>query len=147
MIMTLTTRQVRHVTICLAAAGALLPAMAACSSSGGGKPAAKPAATPASTVPQYVASENARESVTDTGCKSEGAKGWRFTGTVKNGAAKPQQFTVVVDFVDSKGDTVLATKVLQTAVLTSHKTAALSATGAAGHTDVSCVIREALSRA
>lgn len=111
--------------------------------------AASPAggAAPSVTVPKYVASENARKEVTASSCKHDGATGWRLKGTVTNSSPSARSYSIVVDFVSSKGDTVLDTKVIHVRRVAPKASARWSATGAAGQSNVTCVIRQALGRA
>ena len=97
-------------------------------------------------VPKYVASLNARKEVRAGACKDYGAKGWRLAGTATNSSKSARGYTIVVDFVSRKGDTVLDTKVVEVAKIAPKKSAHWSAAGAAGQAHVSCVIRQALVR-
>lgn len=106
-----------------------------------------PAAAPAITVPKYVASENARKEVTAGSCKHDGATGWRLKGTVTNSSSSARSYSIVVDFVSSKGDTVLDTKVIHVRRIAPKASARWSAIGAAGRPNVTCVIRQAMGRA
>jgi hypothetical protein len=97
-------------------------------------------------VPKYVAADNARKNVVTTGCASVGARGWRLTGTATNSASSARTYSIVVDFVTAKGDTVVDTKVVRVGPVEPKATAHWSSTGAAGESQVVCVIRQALAR-
>jgi len=131
-------------------ATAAMLALAACSSSPAAPAtgsAAKGVAAHASTstdVPQYVAADNARKSVTTGACSKDGKKGWVFSGRVKNTSKTAHRYSIVVDFVTAKGDTVMDTKVVHTASLKPGASASWKTMGAAGHASISCVVREAL---
>jgi hypothetical protein len=141
-------------------ATAALLALAACSSSPSapatgsgtgaaattGAAAAAHATTPAD-VPQYVAAENARKAVTTGACTKDGAKGWVFSGRVTNTTKAAHRYSIVVDFVTAKGDTVMDTKVVKTASIKPGASASWKTMGAAGHAGISCVVREALDHA
>ncbi len=101
---------------------------------------------PAVGVPKYVASPNARKEVRAGACKDHGAKGWQLTGTATNPSKSARGYSIVVDFLSRKGDTVLDTKVVEVAKIAPKESARWSATGAAGQAQVSCVIRQALVR-
>lgn len=137
---------------------ALVPAVAGC----GGKPTSvgPPAATQSSppspmsqagltvlvvAVPKYVASENARNQVAVSTCRSDGAKGWLIKGTATNPTSLVRRYLIVVDFVTAKGSTVLDTKVVHVRSVAPRASSRWSAVGAAGDTHVACVIREALA--
>jgi len=98
-------------------------------------------------VPTYVAADNARKDVTTTGCAQVGHAGWRLTGTATNTSSAKRAYSIVVDFVTPKGDTVLDTKVVSVGPVAPNSTVHWSATGAAGQGEVTCVIRQALAKA
>jgi len=125
---------------------ALIAALAGC---GGGtpKPAAVTTPTPAVAVPTYVAADNARKQVTATTCAKHGAKGWELTGKATNTTSSPHGFSIVVDFVTRTGDTVVDTKIVKIKPLPPDASTRWMATGAPGHTGVTCVIRQALAHA
>jgi|HubBroStandDraft_2_1064218.scaffolds.fasta_scaffold21464_2 hypothetical protein len=133
-----------------AAAAAML--LAACSSSpaapatGSGAKGVAAHATASADVPQYVAADNARKSVTTGTCKMDGKKGWVFSGRVKNTSKTAHRYSIVVDFVTAKGDTVMDTKIVHTASIKSGASASWKTMGAAGHAGISCVVREALDK-
>jgi hypothetical protein len=110
---------------------------------------ASAAANPAASVhvPQYVADENARKAVVTGACTLDGKKGWRYQGHVTNTTKTAHRYSIVVDFVTTKGDTVKDTKVVHTASVAPGATAAWQATGAIGDSNINCVVREALDRA
>ena len=112
-------------------------------------PAAAQASATASSVvvPKYVAAQNARKDVVASVCKRDGAKGWLLRGTATNSSSAARSYSIVVDFVSRKGDTVLDTKVVHVRRVAPAKSAHWSAVGAAGHTNVTCVIRQALGHA
>lgn len=95
-------------------------------------------------VPKYVASENARTDVITDACRPDGSKGWLLSGTAINPSTSLRGYSIVVDFVSSKGDTVLDTKIVSVQSVAPKASAQWSAIGAAGVDDVTCVIRQAL---
>jgi len=97
-------------------------------------------------VPKYVAADNARKNIVTTGCVQDGAKGWKLSGTATNTASVARTYSIVVDFVTPKGDTVVDTKVLKVGPVQPAATTRWSVTGAAGAGDAVCVIRQALAR-
>src|SRR5277367_187518 len=114
--------------------------------SGTGHAAAGSTPTPTPHVPKYVASKNARTAVAATGCKQDGAHGWLARGTVTNSAASARGYSIVVDFVTAKGDTVLDTRIVKVPPVAPKASARWSVLGAPGSARVSCVIRQALVR-
>jgi len=139
----------------IAIAVSLAVALVGCSSSSAPAPKAAAPATgypsgtvvPAVAVPKYVAAENARKNVTASTCTDSGAKGWLIKGTATNSSTSPRSFSIVVDFVTRKGDTVLDTKIVRVPSVAPRATKHWSALGAPGQTKVLCVIRQALARA
>ncbi|MGD0375752.1 MAG: hypothetical protein ABSB01_14355 [Streptosporangiaceae bacterium] len=153
----------------LAVSGVVIPMAVACALAGcgGSSPAASSPATsatsrapahsatspttgaaaPSVTVPKYVAAENARKDVAASSCKHDGAKGWLLKGTLTNSSSSARSYSIVIDFVSSKGDTVLDTKVVRVRRVAPKASAHWSAIGAAGQANVTCVIRQALGRA
>ena len=104
------------------------------------------AITPTVAIPKYVASENARKEVILSSCQKAGKKGWRIQGTAMNLSSSARNYSIVVDFVTKKGDTVLDTKVVRVPVAP-RKSRHWSTIGAPGQAEVTCVIRQALARA
>jgi hypothetical protein len=122
-------------------------------------PAAAKSATPAAAaapqrettgeavnIPKYVAADNVRKDVSTKGCMQVGRQGWRLSGTATNTSSSSRAYSIVVDFVTAKGDTVLNTKVLSVGPVAPKSAANWSATGAAGQQKVACVIRQALAK-
>jgi hypothetical protein len=105
------------------------------------------ASAPAVAVPKYVASQNARKEVAASACKNDGAKGWLLIGTATNSSSSARSYSIVVDFVSSKGDTVLDTKIVNVRSVPSSASAHWSAIGAPEQANVTCVIRQALAHA
>jgi hypothetical protein len=97
-------------------------------------------------IPKYVAADNARKYVSTSGCVQAGNQGWRLTGSATNPSSSPRAYSIVVDFVTVKGDTVLDTKLLSVGPVAPNSAAGWSVTGAAGQHHVICVIRQALSK-
>lgn len=95
-------------------------------------------------VPKYVASENARTDVITDACRPDGSKGWLLSGTAINPSTSLRGYSIVVDFVSSKGDTVLDTKIVRVQAVAPKASAQWSAIGATGAGHVTCVIRQAL---
>lgn len=140
----------------LAGCGGSSPAAAAPAASRTARPAASRTAAPAASptgvtapavnVPKYVASENARQEVTTSACRQDGRKGWLLKGTVTNSTSSARSYSIVVDFVRDKGDTVFDTKVVHVRRTVPGTRRYWSATGAAGHLGVTCVVRQALGQ-
>jgi hypothetical protein len=105
-----------------------------------------PVATGSVKVPKYVAVDNARKDIVTTGCSEDGAHGWRLTGTATNKASSAQTYSIVVDFVTPKGDTVVDTKVLHVGPVRPAATKHWSTMGAAGQSQIVCVIRQAMAQ-
>lgn len=134
---------------------AIALALAACGSNSASTvtSAARPAATVTSgtsgatvKIPKYVAADNVRKDVSATGCAPAGRRGWRLNGTATNPMSSSRAYSIVVDFVTVKGNTVLDTKILTVGPIAPKTAAGWSVTGAAGQRHVTCVIRQALSR-
>ena len=152
----------RTTRLAISGAAIVLPAAFALAGCGGSSPAASaPAASrtatqaaaspagvtaPAVNVPKYVASENARQQVTASACRHVGRKGWLLKGTVTNSTSSARSYSIVVDFVRDKGDTVFDTKVVHVRRTGPGARRHWSVTGAAGHLSVTCVIRQALGQ-
>lgn len=101
--------------------------------------------SPSIKVPKYVASKNARKAVTASACVHEGAKGWEAKGTATNTSPSRQGYSIVVDFVTPKGDTVMDTKIVRVKAIAPKSSTHWSVTGAAGQPKILCVIRQALA--
>jgi hypothetical protein len=97
-------------------------------------------------IPKYVAKDNVRKDVSATGCVQAGSRGWRLKGTATNTSSSSLAYSIVVDFVTVKGDTVLDTKLLKVGPIAPKSAVGWSVTGAAGQRHVTCVIRQALIR-
>jgi hypothetical protein len=65
---------------------------------------------------------------------------------VANASSSVHGYSIVVDFVSSKGDTVLDTKIIHVRRVAPKTSAHWAAIGAAARAHVSCVIRQALDR-
>ena len=111
------------------------------------KSAAVPAVSvPTVHVPKYIPADNARKAVTTTACMREGAKGWLVKGTATNSASAARNYSIVVDFATTKGNTVMDTKIVRVQRVPPKASAHWSALGAAGQSNITCVIRQALAR-
>jgi pectin methylesterase-like acyl-CoA thioesterase len=130
--------------------------LTACSSSGSTSAAtAAPASSTAQAVssapaqavkvPKYVAAANARKEITTSGCVQAGGN-WKLKGSATNSTSSARSYSVVVDFVKTKGDTVVDTKVLTVGPVKPKATVSWAATGAAGAQNITCVIRQALAK-
>ena len=95
-------------------------------------------------IPKYVAADNVRKYVSTTSCAQAGSQGWRLSGTATNPLPSSRAYSIVVDFVTVKGNTVLDTKLLTVGPITPKSVVDWSVTGAAGQHQVACVIRQAL---
>jgi hypothetical protein len=96
---------------------------------------------PGGTVP-FNLSHNARADLVVAPCTQE-AGHWVLQGTVTNRAKTTKSFQIVVDFVTKPGSTVLSSSVVNVSGVAPGATTHWSATGAPGHTDVACIIRQA----
>jgi hypothetical protein len=149
-----------HSRIALAVAAAVAPAAVAVAGCGASSPAAGAGGTsgtdrqavgtgtpsPAVKVPKYQASENARKDVTASACVHDGAKGWEARGIATNTSSSRRGYSIVIDFVTPKGDTVMDTKLVRVKPVAPRSSAHWSVTGAAGQRKILCVIRQALVR-
>jgi hypothetical protein len=120
------------------ATGAARPAMAVAPGSGTQGATVK--------IPKYVAADNVRKYVSATSCAQAGRRGWRLRGTATNASSSSRAYSIVVDFVTVKGNTVLDTKLLTVGPIAPKSAVGWSVTGAAGQHQVACVIRQALTR-
>jgi hypothetical protein len=98
-------------------------------------------ATIATTIPFSLA-KNARQDVTTPSPCRDTTGGWVLSGTIRNSAKTARSYQIVVDFVTSAGNTVLDTKVINTAKVSPGTDLAWSATSTPGLTHVACVIRQ-----
>jgi len=97
--------------------------------------------TPGKPVPLDLA-HNARSDLQVKSCQRT-SSGWQLDGTVKNPSSATTSFQIVVDFVTSKGDTVLATTEVNVTGVSAGSSVDWTATGAPGKTGVSCLVRQA----
>lgn len=141
------------VCLALAACGSNSPARTGAASPAAG--AARPVATVRSgsgttgatvKIPKYVAADNVRKDVSTTSCAQAGGRGWRLSGTATNPSSSSRAYSIVVDFVTVKGNTVLDTKLLTVGPIAPKSAVDWSVTGAAGQHHVTCVIRQALTK-
>jgi hypothetical protein len=93
------------------------------------------------TIP-YSPAKNARQDVTTSGPCTLTGTSWILSGTVKNSSRSARTYQIVVDFVTQPGFTVLDTKIVTTASVGPGASLPWDATGAAGHKNVACVIRQ-----
>jgi hypothetical protein len=107
--------------------------------------AASSTPAPALKVPKYEADANARRDIATSGCVQAGGD-WKLNGEATNSASSARSYSVVVDFVKIKGDTVVDTKVITVGPVKPKSTVDWSTTGAAGAQNVTCVIRQALAK-
>jgi hypothetical protein len=121
--------------------------LGACSSSATPPTSAPPQHTgasviaPGGTIPFDLA-HNARADLVLEPCTQTSGR-WVLRGTVTNSSSTSKSFQIVVDFVTRPGSTVLSTTVVEVAAVGPHTTAHWSATGAAGKSDVACIVRQA----
>ena len=132
----------------LAALGPLL-ALAACSSSPSGNATTStttqaanrtPTSSTTGVVPSYSPTENARPYVEQNTCSIIGGA-WVDKGTVDNSTQSPHGFTIVVDFVTAKGNTVMDTDVVHVGTVRPGKTAQWSATDPQDRAGLACIVR------
>ena len=121
-------------------------ACAACASSGNTDPGTTPAAPQTSAIaPNKVVpfdpADNVRSDVAVTAC-APAAGSWVASGTVTNPGAT-RSFRLVVDFTSVPGSTVLSSTVVTIPDVKAHSTVPWSASGARGHSDVACLLRQA----
>lgn len=103
--------------------------------------AAVHAPTTVTTIPFSIA-KNARQDVTTTGSCSDVGGHWVLHGVVKNSAKAARAYQIVVDFVSRPGNTVLDTKIVNTASIKPGGSLSWSAKSTSGLTHVACVIRQ-----
>ncbi len=120
--------------------------LAGCSSGPSSSPTTKPptastATNTATTIP-FSLSKNARQDVSTTGSCAEVGGAWVLNGQVRNSARAPRDYQIVVDFVSQPGDTVLDTKIVQTATVGVGDTAGWTATSSPDLAHVACLVRQ-----
>ena len=125
--------------------------LASCSSSGSsahpttGTPSASSPRTsviePGGTVP-FKPADNARSEV-QAGICTQVSGAWKFSGSVHNATKHAKNFQLVVDFVTKPGSTVLTTSVVSIPAVGAGATTQWSVSGAAGKSNVACVLRQA----
>jgi hypothetical protein len=107
---------------------------------------AAPGATtsvPGGTQVPYDKNKNAHFDVnTDGPCRHEADGTWVLKGTVVNPNAAPTGFSVVVDFVQVPGDTVLDTQIVTVPPVTPKQTVHWQASWKYAGSQVSCVVRQ-----
>jgi len=108
---------------------------------GGATTTAMAPSTVPTTIPFSMA-KNARQDVTTTGPCSLKDGEWDLQGTVTNSAKTARRYQIVVDFVTQPGNTVLYTKILNTALVRPKASLAWSARSIPGLAQVACVIRQ-----
>lgn len=116
------------------------------SSHGGTTTSLTPSSTPVTTTPPattipYNPALNARPDVELTSCQAA-LGSWVAQGVVKNSAKAARTYQIVIDFVTKAGDTVLDTQIVTTPSVQPGASTTWKATGAAGQTNVNCVIRQ-----
>jgi hypothetical protein len=128
---------------CVLGCSLLLSALllAECSSGSSPKTFSTVSLKPGTIVP-FDLSHNARSDVHVSSCRmSKGT--WQADGTVKNPSSGTLGFQIVVDFVTSKGDTVLSTTEVIVSNVSGDSSVDWSATGAKGKNGVACLVRQA----
>ena len=95
-------------------------------------------------VPPYVASENARSSVTFSPCASVNGR-YAFNGYVTNSKAVSRDFTVVVDFEFVATASVAAQRVLDIDDVAPNSQRSWSVTAGQGIAGLTCVVQFALA--
>ncbi len=121
-------------------------ALASCSSGSGSstsgtKPATTTTPATATTIP-FDLSKNARQDVSTTGACAHAGSTWVLSGRVRNSSTTARPYQIVVDFVSQPGDTVLDTRIVQTATVAPGATADWSATSTPGLAGVACLVRQ-----
>jgi hypothetical protein len=100
------------------------------------------ATTGAKTVP-YSPTRNARADVTTGAICSKGqSNAWVLDGHVNNPSHQIQTFTIVVDFVDQPGNTVLDTQIVHVPSVEPNKNVAWSATWKDAGAALACIVRQ-----
>ena len=123
------------------------PPAASAPASAPAKSATVPAVSvPTVHVPKYIPADNVRKAITATACVPDGAKGWLVKGTATNPTSAARNYSIVVDFATTKGNTVMDTKIVRVQRVPPKASAHWSALGAAGQSNITCVIRQALAR-
>jgi hypothetical protein len=119
------------------------PAGSTTSTSGTVTTSSTPGATSAATTTTFDEALNARQDVsTDGVCQRSAAGVLVWHGTVTNGGVVHHSYRIIVDFTDESA-TVVQTKVVTIVGLAPGRTAGWSVSGAAGRSDILCVIRNA----
>jgi hypothetical protein len=134
------------VPLALTACGHSSPAASAPASAPAESAAVPAVSVPTVHVPKYIPADNARKAITATACLRDGAKGWLARGTATNPTSAARSYSIVIDFATTKGDTVMDTKIVRVRRVPPKASAHWSALGAAGQSNITCVIREALAR-
>ena len=81
------------------------------------------------------------------GACTQGPEGWALTGRVTNSASGGRGYSIVVDFVATPGDTVVATRLATVPTVRPRASASWRVTGpGATEKNLACVIRQVLSR-
>jgi len=94
----------------------------------------------ATTIP-YNPALNARSDVTAGTCIYADGE-WQLEGKVRNSAATPRSYQIVIDFITQPGDTVQDTKIVDVTNVASGATATWATAGAPGQHNLACVVRQ-----
>lgn len=119
-------------------------AATACSSGSSDKPTNNAAAPnpKAGNIPAYDPAKGARSDAVPGDCGRDDKGEWKFAGIVNNHSKNARDYSIVVDFVLDKGNTVVDTKVVKVADVAAGKSADWTTLGASGNDDtLRCVIR------
>jgi hypothetical protein len=120
-------------------------ATAASSATGAASGAAPGSGNTGRTVEHPAHAGNVRRDVSAVSCAQAGSHGWRLSGTAANPSSSSRAYSIVVDFVTVKGDTVLDSRVLNVGPVAPESGVDWSVTGAARQRNVACVIRRVLA--
>ncbi|WP_232425145.1 hypothetical protein [Pseudofrankia inefficax] len=117
----------------------------ACSSSGSSDKPRDPVAAPNAkqvNIPAYDPTKGARSDAVPGDCDRDDKGEWKFAGVVNNRSKNERTYSIVVDFVLDKGNTVVDTKVVKVPGVGAGHTADWTTIGASGNDDtLRCVIR------
>jgi hypothetical protein len=139
------------ILVALALGGILVGALTSSTSAPAGSTATSSTLSPdpvttSTTVvtPTYVASENARADVSETGCGVI-AGALTMTGTVHNPLAATRTYTIVVNFESAMTDSVSAVRVVTVSGVASHQSGTWTSRGPTQAVGLTCVIEFAIA--
>jgi hypothetical protein len=136
-----TTRVVRRALIAACSSLVFAAIASGCSSSSPSSSVQTTVLKPGAIV-KFDLAHNARTDVTTKGCEMTGGS-WVLKGTVTNPGPNANGFQIVVDFVTSKGYTVVSTTEIEIPTVGPKASTQWSAAGAKGKSGITCLVRQA----